>query len=48
MLDRTTATHPHHTATFGRAAAAALPIVLFAAVLLFAILVTLRFAYGCV
>jgi hypothetical protein len=46
MLDRTTATHPHHTATFGRAAATALPIILFAAVLLFAILVTLRFAYG--
>jgi hypothetical protein len=46
MLDRTTATHPHHSATFGRAAATALPIILFAAVLLFAILVSLRFAYG--
>ena len=46
MLDRTTATPPHQTASFGRAAATALPIILFAAVLLFAILVTLRFAYG--
>ncbi|HEY5166437.1 MAG TPA: hypothetical protein VII80_01370 [Pseudolabrys sp.] len=46
MVDRATATHPHHTANFGRAVAPALAVVLFAAVLLFAILVSLRYAHG--
>ena len=42
MPNRTTATRPFHNAGFGRAAAIALPIILFAAVLLFGILVWLR------
>ena len=46
MPNRTTATRPFQSAGFGRTAAVALPIVLFAAILLFAILVSLRFAYG--
>jgi len=46
MIDRATATHPFHTATFGRAIAHALAVILFAAVLLFGILVSLRYAYG--
>jgi len=46
MIDRTTATHALHTATFGRAVAPALAVILFAAVLLFGILVSLRYAHG--
>jgi hypothetical protein len=46
MLDRTAANHPHHAAAFGRTAAVALPVILFAAVLLFAFLVSLRYAHG--
>lgn len=46
MPNRTTATRQFHSAGFGRAAAVALPIILFAAMLLFGILVSLRFAYG--
>jgi hypothetical protein len=46
MLHRTAANHPHHAATFGRTAAVALPVILFAAVLLFAFLVSLRYAHG--
>ena len=45
MIDRTTANHPYHAAAFGRTAAVALPVILFAAVLLFAILVSLRHAH---
>ena len=45
MFDRTTSSQPHHTAAHGRAGSA-LVVVLFAVVLLFGILVTLRFAYG--
>jgi hypothetical protein len=41
MSDRAASSHPHHTA-----AGSALAVVLFAAVLLFGILVTLRYAYG--
>lgn len=46
MTDRTTAPHPHHSATFGQIVAAAAPVVLFTAMLLFAILVSLRYAHG--
>jgi hypothetical protein len=46
MLDRTTAPHSHHSVTFSQFIAVALPIILFAAVLLFAILVSLRYAQG--
>jgi len=40
------ATHPLHTATFGRAVAPALAVILLAAVLLFGILASLRYAHG--
>jgi hypothetical protein len=43
MRNRTTA---HHTGTFRQVVAVALPIILFVAVLLFAILVSLRYAQG--
>ena len=46
MTNRTTATRPFHSAGFGRTAAVALPIILFAAMLLFGILVSLRYAHG--
>jgi hypothetical protein len=46
MFNRATATHSYHTATFGRAVAPALAVVLFAAVLVFGILVSLRYAHG--
>ena len=48
MIGHTNATNPLHTAsvTFGRAVAVALPVILFAAVLLLAILVSLRYAHG--
>lgn len=46
MNNRTTATRPFSSAGFGRTAAVALPIILFAAMLLFGILVWLRYAYG--
>ena len=42
MTDRTAARDPHHMAAYGHIVAG----VLFAAVLLFGILVTLRHAYG--
>jgi hypothetical protein len=45
MSDRATASHSHHTAAYGRAGSA-LVVILFAAVLLFGILVMLRHAYG--
>jgi hypothetical protein len=46
MSDRATSSHPHHTAGYGRAVTSALPVILFAAALLFGILVALRYAYG--
>jgi hypothetical protein len=46
MSDRATSSHPHHTAGYGRAVAPALVVILFAAVLLFGILVALRYAHG--
>jgi hypothetical protein len=46
MSNRTASSYPHHTAAHGGATGAALAVILFAAVLLFAILVTLRYAYG--
>lgn len=42
MYNRTTSTHPHHGDAYGQAVAA----VLFAAILLFAILMSLRYAHG--
>ena len=45
MSDRATSSHTHHTA-YGRVVANALVVVLFAAVLLFGILVALRYANG--
>jgi orotate phosphoribosyltransferase len=46
MTNRAAATHPYHAATFSRVATAALAGILFAAVLLFAFFVTLRYAHG--
>ena len=48
MIDHTNATNPLHTATvtFSRAVAVALPVILFAAILLLGILVSLRYAHG--
>jgi len=46
MSDRTTSSHPHHSAAYGRFASSALVVILFAAVLLFGILVALRYAHG--
>ena len=51
MIDHTNAANPLHTAhtasvTFCLAVAVALPVILFAAVLLLAILVSLRYAHG--
>ncbi len=46
MSNRATSSHPHHTAAYGRAVTSALVVILFAVVLLFGILVTLRYAYG--
>lgn len=48
MIDHTNATNPLHTATvtFGRAIAVALPVILFAAILLFGILGLMRYAHG--
>jgi len=46
MFNRTTATRRFDSAGFTRAAGIALPIILFGAMLLFGILVSLRFAYG--
>ncbi len=42
MPNRTTATRPFQSAGFGRTAAVALPIILFAAILLFGVFVWLR------
>ena len=44
MSNRAASSHPHRT--YGRAIAHALVVILFAAVLLFGILVMLRHAYG--
>ena len=46
MSDRATSSHPHHTANFSNVVATVVPAVLFAAILLFAILVSLRYAHG--
>jgi hypothetical protein len=49
MVDHGNVTNLPHTATnaaFGRAVAVALPIILFAVILLFGILVGLRYAHG--
>ena len=46
MPDRTTATRRFDSAGFTRTAGIALPVILFAAMLLFAILVSLRYANG--
>lgn len=46
MFDRAASSHPHHTAAHGGAAGSALAVLLFAVVLLFGILVTLRYAHG--
>ena len=46
MSDRTTSSHPHHTADYGRVVSSVLVVILFAAVLLFGILVALRYAHG--
>ena len=46
MSDRTTSFLPHHTAARGGAVASAVAVILFAAVLLFGIVVTLRYAHG--
>lgn len=46
MTDRTTATDQRHTGGLGHFAATVIPIVLFAAILLFGILVSLRYAHG--
>ncbi len=46
MIDHANATNPLPTATFSRAIAVALPVILFAAILLFGILVSLRYAHG--
>ncbi|MGC2827309.1 MAG: hypothetical protein WA322_24285 [Pseudolabrys sp.] len=48
MNNHTNATNPLPitTVTFSRTIAVALPIILFAAILLFGILVSLRYAYG--
>jgi hypothetical protein len=46
MSDRATSSHPHHTANFGNVVATVVPVILFAAVLLFGILIALRYAYG--
>ncbi len=46
MFDRATSSHPDHSDALSRGLAPALAVVIFAAVLLFGILVALRFAYG--
>ena len=46
MTDRSTPTHEHHTVTLGELAATVVPVVLFAIILLFGILVSLRHAHG--
>ena len=46
MSDRATSTHSHHSAAYSRALSSALAVILFAAVLLFGILVALRYAHG--
>jgi hypothetical protein len=46
MSDRATSSHPHHTANFSKVVATVVPAVLFAAIMLFAILVSLRYAHG--
>ena len=46
MPNRTTATRRFDSAGFTKAAGIALPIILFGAMLLFAILVSLRYAHG--
>jgi len=44
MIDRSTS--PQQTAGFGRAASIMLPVILFAVMLLFGVVVTLRYAHG--
>lgn len=46
MSDRVTSSHPHHTAGYSGALSSALAVILFAAMLLFGILVMLRYAHG--
>lgn len=46
MSDRAASPHPHHTAAYRGAIAPAVAVILFAVVLLFGIVVTLRFAHG--
>jgi hypothetical protein len=46
MPNRTTATRRFDSAGFAKAATIALPVILFGAMLLFGILVSLRYAYG--
>jgi len=46
MSDRTTSTHQHHHTAYGQVASTAVVVLLFAAVLLFGIMVALRYAHG--
>ena len=46
MSDRTTSTHQHHHTAYGQVASTAVVVLLFAAVLLFGILVAPRYAHG--
>jgi len=46
MSDRTTSTHQHHHTAYGQAVSTAVVVLLFTAVLLFGILVALRYAHG--
>ena len=46
MSDRTTSTHQHHHTAYGQVVSTAVVVILFTAVLLFGILVALRYAHG--
>ena len=46
MSDRTTSTHQHHHTAYGQVFSTAVVVMLFTAVLLFGILVALRYAHG--
>jgi hypothetical protein len=46
MSDRAASSHPHHTAAHSQVISSVLAIILFTAVLLFGILVALRYAHG--
>jgi len=46
MSDRTTSTHQHHHTAYGQVVSTAVVVLLFAGVLLFGILVALRYAHG--